>query len=316
VRDASGAVVRIVEQKDASADELAIHEANTGLLAAPAGRLRSWLDRVGNENAQGEFYLTDVVAVAVADGISVIGEPALDPDEIAGINDRSQLAAAEGALRARRATELMVEGAILADPARIDVRGAVRCGRDVFIDVGVVFEGDVTIGDGARIGPYCVIKDSAIAPGAELLAYSHLEGADVGPDATVGPYGRLRPGAKLAARAKVGNFVEIKKSDVGEGSKVNHLTYVGDATIGRDVNVGAGTITCNYDGANKYPTVIGDRAFIGSGVELVAPVEVGEGATIGAGSTITKRAPDGQLTVSRGRQVSVPGWKRPVKKKT
>ena len=316
VRDASGSVVRIVEQKDASAEELGIHEINTGLLAAPAGRLTAWLNQVGNENAQGEFYLTDVIALAAADGVHVVGEPALDLDEVAGINDRSQRAAAEAALRARRADELMTEGAILADPARIDVRGEVRCGRDVFIDVGVVFEGEVTIGDGARIGPYCVIRDSAIAPGAALLAYSHLEGANVGPDATVGPYGRLRPGANLAARSKVGNFVEIKKSDVGEGSKVNHLTYVGDATIGQDVNVGAGTITCNYDGANKHRTVIGDRAFIGSGVELVAPVKVGEDATIAAGSTVTKPAPDGQLTVARGRQISVSGWKRPVKKET
>jgi bifunctional UDP-N-acetylglucosamine pyrophosphorylase/glucosamine-1-phosphate N-acetyltransferase len=315
VRDAGGAVSRIVEQKDASPEELAIHEVNTGLMAANAGRLAGWLDRVGNDNAQGEYYLTDVTELAVADGVRVIGEPAADVDEVAGINDRIQLAEAERAFRMRIAESLMRDGAILADPARVDVRGSLRCGRDVFVDVGVVFEGDVEIGDGVRIGPYCVIRDSRIADHAELLAFSHLEGAEVGPAASVGPYGRLRPGARLAAGSKVGNFVEIKKSEVGEGSKVNHLTYIGDTTIGRDVNVGAGTITCNYDGANKHRTTIGDRAFIGSGVQLVAPVEIGEDATIGAGSTITKPAPDGQLTVARGRQVSVRGWQRPAKKK-
>jgi bifunctional UDP-N-acetylglucosamine pyrophosphorylase/glucosamine-1-phosphate N-acetyltransferase len=198
----------------------------------------------------------------------------------------------------------------------VDIRGRVTCGRDVFIDVGVVLEGEVALGDGVRVGPYCVIRDSTIEQGAQLLPYSHLEGATVGPGCSVGPYGRLRPGAALAAGAKVGNFVEIKKSAIGPGSKVNHLTYIGDATIGEDVNVGAGTITCNYDGANKHPTVIGDRAFIGSGVNLVAPVTVGADATIGAGSTITKLAPDGQLTVARGRQTTVRGWQRPVKKST
>jgi bifunctional UDP-N-acetylglucosamine pyrophosphorylase/glucosamine-1-phosphate N-acetyltransferase len=317
VRDDAGAVCRIVEEKDASSAERSIGEINTGLLAARASRLDGWLERVGSDNAQGEFYLTDVAELAVHDGVDVIGEPALDIDEVSGINDRSQLAAAEAAYRARRAAALMRDGAILADPARIDIRGEVACGRDVFIDVGVVFEGAVTIGDGVRIGPYCVICDSRIEQGAQLHPYSHLESAVVGPGCSVGPYGRLRPGAVLAAGARVGNFVEIKKSEIGPGSKVNHLTYIGDATIGADVNVGAGTITCNYDGANKWPTRIGDRAFIGSGVELVAPVDIGADATIGAGSTITKRAPDGQLTVARSRhQATVPGWRRPVKKKT
>jgi bifunctional UDP-N-acetylglucosamine pyrophosphorylase/glucosamine-1-phosphate N-acetyltransferase len=316
VRGETGAVERIVEQKDATPAERAIREVNTGLLAAPAGRLAAWLDRVGNDNAQGEFYLTDVVALAVREGVDVVGEPALDADEVAGINDRMQLAEAEAAFRARSAASLMREGAILADPARVDIRGRVTCGRDVFIDVGVVLEGEVALGDGVCVGPYCVIRDSTIEQGAQLLPYSHLEGATVGPGCSVGPYGRLRPGAALAAGAKVGNFVEIKKSAIGPGSKVNHLTYIGDATIGEDVNVGAGTITCNYDGANKHPTVIGDRAFIGSGVNLVAPVTVGADATIGAGSTITKLAPDGQLTVARGRQTTVRGWQRPVKKST
>jgi bifunctional UDP-N-acetylglucosamine pyrophosphorylase/glucosamine-1-phosphate N-acetyltransferase len=316
VRDDAGAVRRIVEDKDATSAERSIREINTGLLAARASRLAGWLERIGSDNAQGEFYLTDVAELAVRDGVDVIGEPALDVDEVSGINDRSQLAAAEAAYRARRAAALMRDGAILADPARIDIRGRVDCGRDVFIDVGVVLEGKVTIGDGARIGPYCVIRDSQIEAGAQLLAYSHLEAAIVGPGCSVGPYGRLRPGAVLAAGAKVGNFVEIKMSEIGPGSKVNHLTYIGDATIGADVNVGAGTITCNYDGANKGRTVIGDRAFIGSGVELVAPVEVGADATIGAGSTITKRAPDGQLTVARNRQVTIVDWERPVKKKS
>ena len=316
VRDDGGAVERIVEQKDATTAERSIGEVNTGLLAAPAGRLAAWLDRVGNDNAQGEFYLTDVVELAVREGVDVVGEPALDADEVAGINDRMQLAEAEAAFRARSAASLMREGAILADPARVDIRGRVTCGRDVFIDVGVVLEGEVALGDGVCVGPYCVIRDSTIEQGAQLLPYSHLEGATVGPGCSVGPYGRLRPGAALAAGAKVGNFVEIKKSAIGPGSKVNHLTYIGDATIGEDVNVGAGTITCNYDGANKHPTVIGDRAFIGSGVNLVAPVTVGADATIGAGSTITKLAPDGQLTVARGRQTTVRGWQRPVKKST
>jgi bifunctional UDP-N-acetylglucosamine pyrophosphorylase/glucosamine-1-phosphate N-acetyltransferase len=316
VRGETGAVERIVEQKDATPAERAIREVNTGLLAAPAGRLAAWLDRVGNDNAQGEFYLTDVVELAVGEGVDVVGEPALDSDEVAGINDRMQLAEAEAAFRARSAASLMREGAILADPARVDIRGRVTCGRDVFIDVGVVLEGEVALGDGVRVGPYCVIRDSKIEQGAQLLPYSHLEGATVGPGCSVGPYGRLRPGAALAAGAKVGNFVEIKKSAIGPGSKVNHLTYIGDASIGAEVNVGAGTITCNYDGANKHRTVIGDRAFIGSGVNLVAPVTVGADATIGAGSTITKLAPDGQLTVARGRQTTVRGWQRPVKKST
>ena len=315
IRDGSGAVNRIVEQKDARDEELAVHEVNTGLMAAPAGLLKAWLGQVNDDNAQGEFYLTDAIELAVADGVRVVGEPAPDLDEVAGINDRRQLAEAESAHRHRAADALMHEGAILADPARIDVRGEVRCGRDVFIDVGVVFEGEVVIEDGVHIGPYCVIRNSRLGAGTEILAYSHLDEANVGPRCSVGPYGRLRPGANLAAGAKVGNFVEIKKSEIGEGSKVNHLTYIGDTTIGTGVNVGAGTITCNYDGANKHRTVIGDRAFIGSGVQLVAPVEVGADATIGAGSTLTKPAPGDQLTVARGRQVSVKGWKRPVKKK-
>ncbi len=313
VRSQDGQVLRIVEEKDATEAEQAIREVNTGLMAAPAARLRTWLAALDNDNAQGEFYLTDVVALAVAEGVSVDPVPASGPDEVLGINDRGQLAEAESALRQRTTNALLGAGVTLADPARVDVRGRLDCGQDVYIDVGVVFEGDVSLGDGVRIGPYCIIRQSSIGPGTELHPFSLVDHATTGPACNIGPYARLRPGTRLAEGAKVGNFVEIKNAEIGVGSKVNHLTYVGDATVGKDVNVGAGTITCNYDGANKHRTVIGDGAFIGSGVELVAPVEVGPGATIGAGSTISRAAPPGQLTVERSRQVTVKGWQRPRK---
>lgn len=316
IRDSAGRVVRIVEQKDATSEELEIREGNTGLVAAPAARLRDWLGRISNDNAQGEYYLTDIVALAVADGVAVFGETAGSVDEVSGINDRVQLAAAEASLRQRRCQALMQQGATVADPDRVDIRGQVSCGRDVFIDVGVVFEGRVELGDRVSIGPYCVIRESVLEAGTEVLPHSLIERSHAGPGCNIGPFARLRPGTRLSARAKVGNFVEIKNSELGEGSKANHLSYVGDTTVGREVNIGAGTITCNYDGANKHRTVIGDGAFIGSGVELVAPVEVGEGATIGAGSTVGKDAPAGELTVARARQTTVRGWKRPVKKKT
>jgi bifunctional UDP-N-acetylglucosamine pyrophosphorylase/glucosamine-1-phosphate N-acetyltransferase len=303
-----------VEQKDATIEELAIDEVNTGLLAAPAARLRNWLSRLENSNAQGEFYLTDVVGLAVDDGVPVTAVQARGPEEVMGVNDKIQLSEAEAVVRRRRVRELMQRGATVADPDHLHVRGEVRCGQDVFLDVGVVLEGTVTLGDGARIGPYCVIRDCEIGEGAAIHSHSVLEGATVGAGGNVGPFARLRPGTRMAADAKVGNFVEVKNSELGEGSKANHLSYVGDSTVGRDVNIGAGTITCNYDGANKHRTIIGDRAFIGSGVELVAPVEVGEDATVGAGSTIGKNAPPGQLTVARSRQTTIPGWKRPVKK--
>ncbi|MGB5210312.1 MAG: bifunctional UDP-N-acetylglucosamine diphosphorylase/glucosamine-1-phosphate N-acetyltransferase GlmU [Gammaproteobacteria bacterium] len=315
IRDADGQVTRIVEQKDASPEEQEIREINTGLVAAPASRLRDWLSRVGNDNSQGEYYLTDIAELAVADGVPVFAERANSAAEVAGINDRSQLATAEASIRRRRAEALMSQGCTLADPARIDIRGPLVSGRDVFVDVGVVFEGRVELGDRVRIGPYCVLRDAIVEADTTILPHSLIEQSHIGPSCNIGPFARLRPGTRLAARAKVGNFVEIKNTELGEGSKANHLSYVGDAVVGKDVNIGAGTITCNYDGANKHRTVIGDRAFIGSGVELVAPVEVGEGATIGAGSTLGKDAPAEQLTVARARQVSISSWRRPVKKK-
>lgn len=315
VRDSAGRVSRVVEQKDANPHELDIREVNTGLIAAPAERLRDWLGRIGNDNAQGEYYLTDIVGLATADGVSVVGESAASIDEVAGINDKRQLAGAEASLRRSRAEALMDAGVTLVDPARIDIRGRVTVGRDVFIDADVVLEGDVTLGDRSHVDTGVVITDSIIAEDARILPHSILEQANVGPGCTVGPFARLRPGARMDAGAKVGNFVEVKNTEIGAGSKASHLTYLGDTTIGRDTNIGAGTITCNYDGANKHRTTIGDRAFIGSGVELVAPVEVADDATIGAGSTISKAAPEGKLTVARNRQVTIEGWKRPKKNK-
>lgn len=308
------AVTGIVEEKDASDSEKEITEINTGVMVCPAAQLRKWLGRLSNDNAQGEYYLTDVIGMAVADGVAVHGVKAQNQVEVMGINDKKQLAQAERALQSRLVDELMRQGVGFADPARVDIRGKLSCGRDVFIDVNTVFEGDVTLGDGVRIESNNVIRDSALGTGVIVHPNCHIEGAAAGDDCEIGPFARLRPGAELAAGVKVGNFVEIKKSKVGEGSKVNHLTYIGDSDIGGNVNVGAGTITCNYDGANKHQTRIGDGAFIGSGVNLVAPVEIGEGATIGAGSTISKDAPAGQLTLERSKQLTVKGWKRPTKK--
>ena len=309
-----GRVIGIVEHKDAGETELAISEINTGVMLCPAKRLKAWLSALRSDNAQGEYYLTDVIAMAVADGVVVRGIKAADEEEVMGINDRKQLAAAERALQARLVDELMAAGVGFADPARVDIRGKLVCGADVFIDVNAVFEGEVRLGDGVRIESNNLIRDSVIGAGTVVHSNCHVEGANTGVDCELGPFARLRPGAELADRVKVGNFVEVKKSRIADGSKVNHLTYIGDTDIGTGVNVGAGTITCNYDGANKHRTVIGDNAFIGSGVNLVAPVEVGKDATIGAGSTISKPAPDGELTLERSKQVSVKGWKRPVKK--
>lgn len=310
----NGDVVRNVEQKDATPAEQAITEINTGVLAAPAARLKRWLDRLDSNNSQGEYYLTDVIAMAVGDGVAVHGVKAADWKEVMGINDRKQLADAERALQRRRAEELMEQGVSFADPARVDVRGMLTCGRDVFIDVNVVFEGDVTLGDNVTVESGNLVRDCSLGAGTVVHSHCHLEGAVTGAECEIGPFARLRPGAELEDEVKIGNFVEVKKSTIARGSKVNHLSYIGDTTIGSGVNVGAGTITCNYDGANKYRTVIGDGAFIGSGVELVAPVEIGAGATIGAGSTITKPVPPEELTVARARQVTIEGWKRPVKK--
>ena len=307
-------VTGIVEEKDASDAQKAITEINTGVMLCPAEQLKAWLGKLSNDNAQGEYYLTDVIAMAVADGIPVQGVKAPDQVEVMGINDKKQLAEAERALQARLVEALMAEGVGFADPARVDIRGELTCGRDVFIDVNAVFEGDVTLGNGVRIEANNVIRDSALGDGVVVHPNCHIEGAVAGPGCVIGPFARLRPGAELADEVRVGNFVEIKKSIVAAGSKVNHLTYIGDSEIGVNVNVGAGTITCNYDGVNKHRTKIGDGAFIGSGVNLVAPVEVGSGATIGAGSTITKDAPAEQLTLERSKQLTVRGWKRPTKK--
>jgi bifunctional UDP-N-acetylglucosamine pyrophosphorylase/glucosamine-1-phosphate N-acetyltransferase len=314
LRDGAGSVQRIVEEKDATPEQKAVREINTGILVAPTRLLAGWLKRLTNDNAQREYYLTDVVRLAIEDGVPVATEVVEDATEIEGINSREQLARLERVRQRSIATELMAAGVTLADPDRIDVRGTLRCGQDVSIDVGCVFEGNVSVAEKCVIGPYCVIKDSRIGPGTELLPFTHLTGAVIGADCQVGPFSRLRPGAQLAAGAHVGNFVEMKNATLGEGSKANHLTYLGDASVGAKVNIGAGTITCNYDGANKHRTVIEDGAFVGSDTALVAPVTVGRNATIGAGSTITRDAPPEQLTVARGRQVTVPGWKRPVKK--
>ncbi len=314
VRNADGAVRRIVEQKDANEDEQAINEINTGIIVARAARLRDWLSRIQNDNAQGEYYLTDIAALANDDGEFVKAAIMDDAEEAMGINDKIQLARAERLFQQAAARDLLVAGVTLADPARIDIRGTLKVGRDVFIDVGAVFEGDVTLGDGCTIGPYCVISDSTLGAGTAVHPHSVIDGATTAANCQIGPFARLRPGTALAERVKVGNFVETKKSRIDTGSKVNHLSYVGDATIGANVNVGAGTITCNYDGVNKHHTTIGDDVFVGSGTNLVAPVEVGAGATIGAGSTVTKRAPDGKLTIARSRQTTIEGWRRPQKK--
>jgi bifunctional UDP-N-acetylglucosamine pyrophosphorylase / glucosamine-1-phosphate N-acetyltransferase len=313
VRDRAGNVARIVEHKDANQKERAIDEVNTGLMAASARRLREWLAQLKNDNAQGEYYLTDVVVMAARAGLKVNAIPADHENEVLGVNDKVQLAEVEAVYRRRRAHELMVQGVTLVDPARFDARGPVTAGRDVFIDVNVVFEGTVTLGHRVRIGPNVFIRDSTIGDDVEILPNCVFDRATVGARAIVGPYARLRPDAVLHEEVHVGNFVEVKKSELRRGAKANHLTYLGDATVGEKVNVGAGTITCNYDGVNKWHTEIGAGAFIGSGTMLVAPVKVGEGATIGAGSTITKDAPEGKLTLERSKQVTLDGWKRPVK---
>lgn len=308
-----GRVVRNVEEKDATDAERKITEINTGVFCCPADRLKDWLSRLSNDNNQGEYYLTDVIAMAVKDGLTVHGIKAGSQDEVMGINDKKQLAEAERALQTRQVEALMAAGVGFADPSRVDIRGSLRCGQDVFIDVNAIFEGDVVLGDNVSIESNNLLRDTELGAGTLVHPNCHIEGASTGKNCEIGPFARLRPGAELANDVKVGNFVEIKKSTVADGSKVNHLTYIGDAEIGKGVNVGAGTITCNYDGAYKHKTVIGDGAFIGSGVELVAPVTVGMGATIGAGTTLSKDAPDNQLTVERAKQVTIAGWKKPTK---
>jgi bifunctional UDP-N-acetylglucosamine pyrophosphorylase/glucosamine-1-phosphate N-acetyltransferase len=313
LRDAAGRVTRIVEERDASLAERAIAEINTGVLAAPAARLRGWLGALKADNSQGEYYLTDCIGAAVQDGCTVEAVVAQTPAEVLGVNDKVQLAEAEAAHRANRAQELMRAGVTVVDPARLDVRGEVACGRDVVLDVNVILEGKVRLGDRVKVGANCVLRDCEIGDDSDVRVNSLIEGSVAGRQCVIGPFARLRPGTRLADGVHVGNFVEVKNSELGAGSKANHLTYLGDTTLGEKVNVGAGTVTCNYDGANKFRTTIGDGAFIGSGTMLVAPVSVGEGATIGAGSTITKPAPAGKLTVERSRQVTVESWKRPEK---
>lgn len=313
VRDAEGQVAAIIEHKDASDAQKAINEGNTGILAVPGTRLAEWLGRLSNNNAQGEYYLTDVIAMAVADGLVVATEQPLDPMEVQGANDRRQLAELERHYQLREGRRLMAQGVTLRDPARFDVRGEVSVGRDVMIDVNVILEGRVVIEDNVVIGPNCVIKDSTLRQGAVVKANSHLDGAVLGEGSDAGPFARLRPGTVLDARAHVGNFVELKNAHLGEGAKAGHLTYLGDAEVGARTNIGAGTITCNYDGANKFRTVLGEDVFIGSNNSLVAPVDILDGATTAAGSTITQTVEAGQLGVARGRQRNIDGWKRPVK---
>lgn len=313
VRNAQGKACAIVEQKDASEAERAITEGNTGILAVPASRLGEWMSRLSNNNAQGEYYLTDVIAMAVSDGLVVETEQPHDSMEVQGANDRKQLSELERHYQLRAARRLMAQGVTLRDPARFDVRGEVTVGRDVMIDINVILEGRVVIEDDVIIGPNCVIKNSTLRKGAVVKANSHLEGAEMGEGSDAGPFARLRPGSVLGAKAHVGNFVELKNAQLGEGAKAGHLTYLGDAVIGARTNVGAGTITCNYDGANKHLTVLGEDVFIGSNNSLVAPVNIGDGATTAAGSTINQDVDNLQLAVARSRQRNVDGWKRPVK---
>jgi bifunctional UDP-N-acetylglucosamine pyrophosphorylase/glucosamine-1-phosphate N-acetyltransferase len=311
----NGNIVRIVEEKDATEAERAIKEINSGIMVIPTRFLTGWLGALKNNNAQGEYYLTDIVAQAVASGVPVVSAQPSDEWEVAGVNSKVQLAELERRHQLNIATALLEKGVTLLDPARIDVRGELVCGRDVTIDVGCVFEGRVVLGDGVTIGASSVLVNATVAAGAQIKPFCHLEGAAVGEKSVIGPYARLRPGTELGEDVHVGNFVEIKNSKVAAHSKANHLAYVGDADVGARVNIGAGTITCNYDGANKFRTIIEDEAFIGSDSQLVAPVTVGKGATIGAGTTLTKDAPAGKLTISRPKQVTIEGWTRPVKVK-
>lgn len=309
VRDAQGRVQRIVEHKDAKPKELAIREWYAGFLAGHASRLAGWLAKIANRNAQKEYYLTDVIGIAAGSGAPVRAVKATETWEVAGVNSRYELAILERAFQNAQSRRLLEAGVALADLWRVDVRGELDCGADVFIDVNCVFEGKVLLGDGVKVGPNCVLRNVSVAAGTEIHAFSLLEDAEVGARCRIGPYARLRPGAKLAQEVHIGNFVEVKASRIGAGSKANHLSYIGDAEVGARVNVGAGTITCNYDGAAKHRTVIEDDCFIGSDATLVAPVHIAKGSYIGAGSTISKDTPAGQLTVARAKQVSLPGWK-------
>ena len=315
VRNEQGDVVSIIEEKDASPEQREINEVNTGILLAPTKMLRGWLAKLQNKNSQGEYYLTDIVSMAVQQGVEVHTVQPAHEWEIHGINSKSQLVVLERTWQRVEAERLLAQGVTLADAARIDVRGKLSCGRDVEIDVGCIFEGEVSLGDNVRVGAYSVIRNSSIAAGTDIAPYSHIDSSEVGANCNIGPYARLRPGTRLHDDVHIGNFVEIKNSEIAANSKANHLSYIGDSTVGSRVNIGAGTITCNYDGANKHRTIIEDDVFIGSNTQLVAPVTVSKGATIGAGSTITRNAPEGELTLSRSKQTTITGWKRPQKVK-
>lgn len=315
VRDVTGRMLMITEEKDADEETREINEVNTGIMCIPAKWLNTALSQLDNNNAQGEYYLTDLIAKAVEEGMEIDSITCEDDQEVAGVNNRVQLAELESYYQQKKATELMMAGVTMRDPARIDIRGELTVGQDITVDVNVIFEGNNTVANDVSIGANCIIINSIIHEGAEILPNSIIENAEVGANCSVGPYARLRPGTHLAAKAKVGNFVEIKNANIGLGSKINHLSYIGDTDMGADVNIGAGTITCNYDGANKHRTVIGDRVFVGSDTQLVAPVTVEEGATIGAGSTIRKDAPSEALTLTVSKQKTVSGWQRPIKKK-
>lgn len=315
VRDCSGEVIKIVEEKDASAAEKMISEVNTGIMAVSGVRLKKWLGNLQNNNAQKEYYLTDIIEMAVAEGVSIITSQPKTAEEVMGVNNRLQLAQLERVFQQEQAEYLMEQGVTLRDPARFDLRGSLdSLGQDIEIDINVVLEGKISLGNNVKIGPNTLIKNAVIADNVEILACCVIEDTVIGQGCRIGPYARLRPETVLAANVHIGNFVEIKKSSVAEASKINHLSYIGDATVGSKVNIGAGTITCNYDGVNKFRTIIGDGAFIGSDTQLIAPVTVGNNATIGAGSTITRDTPDNQLTLSRAKQTTVSGWQRPIKK--
>ncbi|WP_341936897.1 bifunctional UDP-N-acetylglucosamine diphosphorylase/glucosamine-1-phosphate N-acetyltransferase GlmU [Marinimicrobium sp. C2-29] len=314
LRNGQGQVEAIVEYKDATDEQRKINEINTGIMAAKASHLREWLPQLSNDNAQGEYYLTDIIAMACQSGMGIhVAQPA-EAEEVEGINNRQQQAALERYYQRRQADELMVQGVTLLDPARFDCRGRLSVGRDVVIDVNGVFEGDVVLEDGVHLEPNCYLKDCVIGAGTQIKANSVIEGAQVAANCAIGPFARLRPGTQLAEGAKIGNFVETKKASIGAGSKVNHLSYIGDTTMGAGVNIGAGTITCNYDGVNKFRTDIGDGVFVGSNTALVAPVKLGKEATVGAGSVITRDIPDAELAVARGKQRNIQGWQRPTKK--
>ena len=314
VRNDTGAIIHIVEEKDATEPQRKIREVNTGIMVIPNRYLHSWLHKLENNNAQKEYYLTDVVAIAVRDGITV---EAVQPEhdwEITGVNSKAQLADLERIYQGEYARKLLEQGVTLPDPTRIDIRGQLSCGRDVTIDIGCIFEGDVQLGDRVRVGAYTILKNTRVAAGSEIAPFSLIDTAEIGKDCRIGPYARIRPGTRLDDEVHIGNFVEVKNSAIAVGSKANHLSYIGDAVIGKSVNIGAGTITCNYDGANKHQTIIEDNVFVGSDTQLVAPVKVTQGSTIGAGSTITRDTPPETLTLLRAKQTSIQGWKRPEKK--